>query len=138
VPVHEPTGLGLDLSGLDRGTVAHEMTIELLRASLSPVPLEALSRPRVDAAWRHLHDLATLFVAEVKSLTGARQEQQIRLGIGQVLDYAHAVRTDPPVGISAPKPVLVLEREPDDPRWSDLCESLGILLTWAPEFPGVR
>lgn len=98
VPVHDPTGLGLDLSGLDRGTAAHELTIDFLRARLAPVPLEALSRPRVDAAWRHLHDLATLFVAEVKSLTGARQEQQIRLGIGQVLDYAHAVRTDPPVG----------------------------------------
>lgn len=87
-PVHDPTGLGLDLSGLDRGTAAHELTIDLLRARLAPIPLEALSRPRVDAAWRHLHDLTTLFVAEVKRLTGARQEQQIRLGIGQVLDYA--------------------------------------------------
>lgn len=59
----------------------------------------------------------------------------MRLGIGQVHDYAHAIRTDPPVGISTARPVLVLERELDDLRWSDLCGSLGILLTWDPDFP---
>lgn len=79
-------------------------------------------------------DPTLLFTAEVKSLTGARQEQQARLGIGQILDYAYALRERPPADVSVVRPVLVLEREPDDRRWLNVADSLGILLTWAPSF----
>ncbi|MGC2996912.1 hypothetical protein ACPF8X_00475 [Streptomyces sp. G35A] len=34
-------------------------------------------------------DRTWIFMAEVKSLTGTSQDQHIRLGAGQVLDYAH-------------------------------------------------
>ena len=136
-PEHEPTGLGLDLSGLDRGTSAHQATVTLLVAHLAPIPVMGLSSPRVDAAWRAADEPTVLFVAEVKSLTGARQVQQVRLGIGQLLDYAHAVRERPPADVSAVRPVLVLEREPEDERWLSLASSLGILLTCAPTFPGL-
>lgn len=134
-PEHQPTGLELDLSGLDRGTSAHEATISLLIEHLDPTPAVGLTWPRVDAAWRSPDEAKVLFIAEVKSLTGARQDQQIRLGIGQVLDYAHALRDHTPAGISVVRPVLVLEREPEEARWLSLAESLGILLTWAPSFP---
>jgi hypothetical protein len=42
--------------------------------------------PQYDLAW-----LAgdTLYVAEVKSLTAANEERQLRLGLGQVLRYTH-------------------------------------------------
>ena len=134
---HEPTGLDLDLSGLDRGTSAHQAIVSLLVAHLAPTRAMGLTSPRVDAAWRSPDEPTILFVAEVKSLTGARQEQQVRLGIGQVLDYAHALRERPPAEVSVVRPVLVLEREPKDRRWLSLAASLGILLTWAPSFPGL-
>lgn len=57
-----------------------------------------------------------------------------RLGIGQVLDYCHAIRT-----LSTEKsiiPVLVVQRQPTDPKWVPLASSLGIVLTWPPEFAG--
>jgi hypothetical protein len=136
-PEHEPTGLDLDLSGLDRGTSAHQATLSLLVAHLAPIRAMGLTSPRVDAAWRSPDELTALFVAEVKSLTGARQDQQVRLGIGQVLDYAHALRERPPADVSVVRPVLVLEREPEDRRWLNLADSLGILLTWAPDFPSL-
>ncbi|USQ81569.1 hypothetical protein NF556_07965 [Ornithinimicrobium faecis] len=137
-PEHKPTGLDLDLSGLDRGTSAHQATLALLVAHLAPVPAMGLTSPRVDAAWRSPDEPTVLFVAEVKSLTGARQDQQVRLGIGQVLDYVHALRERPPAHVSVISPVLVLEREPEDRRWLNLADSLGLLLTWAPRFPGLR
>lgn len=136
-PEHQPTGLELDLSGLDRGTSAHEATISLLVEHLAPTPAMGLTWPRVDAAWRPPDETAVLFIAEVKSLTGARQDQQVRLGIGQLLDYAHALREHTPTGVSVVRPVLVLEREPEEMRWLGLAESLGILLTWAPSFPNL-
>lgn len=137
IPEHSPTGLDLDLSGLDRGTSAHQATVSLLVANLVPNQAMALTWPRVDAAWRAPGDPTVLFVAEVKSLTGARQDQQVRLGIGQVLDYAHALRQRPPKDVRVVRPVLVLEREPGDGRWLNLAESLGILLTWPPSFSGL-
>ena len=135
---HGPTGLDLDLSGLDRGTSAHQATLSLLVAHLNPIRAMGLTSPRVDAAWRSPIEPTVLFVAEVKSLTGARQDQQVRLGIGQVLDYAYALRERPPADVSVISPVLVLEQEPEDRRWLNLADSLGILLTWAPRFPRLR
>ncbi|MEK8227320.1 hypothetical protein NKG05_16350 [Oerskovia sp. M15] len=76
-----------------------------------------------------------LAVAEVKSLTGADQSQQIRLGIGQVLDYAVSLRACLPHGIGTIVPVLVLEKEPIDPdRWKAVAAVAGITLTWPPLF----
>jgi hypothetical protein len=49
-------------------------------------PLEG---PAYDLAWV-VSDILT--VCEVKSLTTANQASQIRLGLGQVLDYAFTLR----------------------------------------------
>ena len=137
-PRHDPTGLELDLSGLDAGTAAHQETLALLAAELAPTAAQTLSTPKVDAAWRSRADSAVLVIAEVKSLTGAHQAQQIRLGIGQVLDYAVTLRAGPPDGVETIRPVLVLEKEPDDPeRWEAVAAATGIALTWAPAFAGL-
>jgi hypothetical protein len=126
----------LDLNRLDKATAVHEATVGALLAHLSDQGVEVRSHapgaPAFDAGWSRGKDL---FIAEVKSLTGAREDQQIRLGIGQVLDYAHQLRTAHPR--RRLHPVLVLEKRPVDPRWSSLAQSVGIRLTWGPEFPDV-
>ena len=75
-----------------------------------------------------------MFIAEVKSLTGASEDQQIRLGIGQILDYAHQLQRARTSGQI--RPVLVLEKQPADTKWRSLAEASGILLTWSPHFVG--
>ncbi|WP_327421105.1 hypothetical protein OG763_09630 [Streptomyces sp. NBC_01230] len=126
----------MDLNHLDKATAAHESTVGALIDHLTRQGVEvhsyARSAPRFDAGWSNGTEI---FIAEVKSLTGASEDQQIRLGIGQVLDYAHQLRLGPS-GRSV-RPVLVLERKPADTRWSSLSEAVGIQLTWAPEFAGV-
>ena len=137
-PHHDPTGLALDLSGLDTGTAAHQETLALLTAALTPIVAQTLNTPQVDAAWRSRTDSAVLVIVEVKSLTGARQAQQIRLGIGQVLDYAVTLRSCLPNGVETIRPVLVLEKQPADPaRWEAVAAAAGIELTWAPDFAGL-
>lgn len=132
---HQPGALSLDLDKLDKGTEAHELTVAALVAHLArgrvQVRQPARQAPRFDAGWSRGDEV---FVAEVKSLTGGHEEQQIRLGIGQVLDYAHQLRLARTHGHV--RPVLVLEMCPTDPRWASLAEDSGILLTWGPDFPG--
>ncbi|MFE5600712.1 hypothetical protein ACFQ8O_16195 [Streptomyces coelicoflavus] len=126
--------LTLDLNRLDKATATHEATVGALLAYLSgqgiDVHTHAPGAPAFDAGWSRGGDV---FIAEVKSLTGAREDQQIRLGIGQVLDYAYQLRAAHPD--RRLHPVLVLEKRPVDPRWSSLARSAGIGLTWAPGFP---
>ena len=138
VPRHEPTDIELDLRGLDRGTAAHQRTLAMLVSHLSPTRAMALMTPRVDIAWLSRAEPGLLYVAEVKSLTGRRQDQQIRLGIGQVLDYAQALRERSPDGVTEIRPMLVLERRPDEHvRWCSVASSADIVLTWAPDFADV-
>ena len=60
-----------------------------------------------------------------KSLTLINQEQQLRLGLGQVLRFRHLLEQPsgrPTVG------VLALERKPADDAWMQLCNALGIVV----------
>jgi DDE superfamily endonuclease len=80
------------------------------------------SGPNFDLAWQKN---GTVFVAEVKSITVENEEQQLRLGLGQVLRYRQrlaALGYDPVVA------VLVPERQPCDPSWRELCQDLGVVL----------
>jgi hypothetical protein len=138
-PSYAPVDLNIDLSGLERGTAAHEDLLQLLMDHLAPVELRGpRSRgPQFDAAWWGHGEPPTLYVVEAKSLTGAREDQQIRLGIGQLLDYCRSVEGLDGDGAQKVVPVLVLERAPTDGRWADLTRSLGIILTYGPDFPGL-
>ncbi|AWT47914.1 hypothetical protein HXP45_20435 [Streptomyces actuosus] len=131
-----PGDLTLDLSRLDKATAAHEATIGALIAHLSRQDIEvhtyAPGAPAFDAGWSRGDEV---FVAEIKSLTGAREDQQIRLGIGQILDYTHQLRTAFPSTLI--RPILVLEKPPTDARWTSLAGSVGLRLTWAPGFSGI-
>jgi hypothetical protein len=61
------------------------------------------------------------YVGEVKSLHELNELHQLRLGIGQVLEFALRMKA---------KPLLILEREPARRFWLPLCEQVGILLIW--------
>ncbi|MEV5126071.1 hypothetical protein AB0K49_25255 [Streptomyces decoyicus] len=133
---HASGDLALDLKRLDEATAVHEATVGALIAHLSRQGIQACrpasGAPGFDAGWSRGEGI---FVAEVKSLTGAREDQQIRLGIGQILDYAHQLHGQHPSAVI--RPVLVLEKHPSAVRWTALADSVGLRLTWAPDFSGI-
>jgi predicted RNA-binding protein with PUA-like domain len=92
-------------------------------AGYTPVDPESPIDPAFDLAW---FVGQTLFVVEVKSCTQDNQTQQLRLGIGQVLDYEDTLLAR---GCTV-QPVLYLEEQPADPRWSALAQRHGIQLIW--------
>jgi predicted RNA-binding protein with PUA-like domain len=79
--------------------------------------------PDFDLAWET--PLATV-VVEVKSCTKANEVRQLRMGIGQVLDYEDTLRARG----RAVQPVLYLERAPSDARWVQLAERHNVRLVW--------
>jgi len=70
-------------------------------------------------------------VAEVKSITPANEERQLRLGLGQVLRYRQVLTTRGSV-----RPILAIERAPQDVSWSTLCSELGVRLVWPGHWHG--
>ncbi|MDA1003156.1 MAG: hypothetical protein O3B31_07375 [Chloroflexi bacterium] len=88
----------------------------------SPEPGE----PAFDVGW---WDGLTFVVGEVKSLqSGLPSVSQLRLGLGQVLDYQDDLRQR---GITV-RAILAVETEPQA-RWPRVCLENGVVLVW----PGV-
>jgi hypothetical protein len=121
---------------IDRGNQGHASTQDALAAFLreiGAVPRSPASgEPNFDVGW-FLGD--RLWVAEIKSTTDANEEHQLRLGLGQVLRYRHALATATDRNVVA---VLVPEREPTDPTWHPLCEALGVVLVFPGAFERLR
>lgn len=82
---------------------------------LSPSPVE----PRYDLAFVTAD--GSVAVVEVKSATAANLELQLRLGLGQVLWYAHRLQQL----FDVVHPVLALELDPPA-GWSDLLTVHGV------------
>ncbi len=135
-----------DPDKIDRGTEAHKETQDALADALRKANLEPRSPkpgdPSFDVAWRGKAG-AVAFVGEVKSLTDENETGQIRLAIGQVLDYVHKLdslrKADslPPhwKGIQAVRAVVAVERQPSKvDHWTGLCEQHGIILTWPEKY----
>lgn len=72
------------------------------------------------------HDGA-LVVAEIKSCTEANLEGQLRLGVGQLLRYAHQLRQNH----ARVRPVLVTQLEPPA-DWKSLLSELGVVAVHQP------
>jgi len=137
-----------DPDKMDRGTTAHKNTQDALAQALRKADLKPrsprLGDPAFDIAWRDDAAGGTAFICEVKSLTGENEIGQIRLAIGQVLDYVHRLdslrEADslPPhwKSVHAVRAVVAVERRPaGDVHWSGLCERHGIILTWPEKYP---
>ena len=121
----------VDPNNVDRGLRGHALTQEGLAELVRAHGLEPLSPgpgdPNFDLAWR---DDKGVTVVEVKSLTSANETGQIRLGLGQVLDYqALLERSGDPV-----RPILAVECKPLDDRWQRLCQRHGVDLVWPETF----
>ena len=132
----EDEAIGIRLAGtrefdpdvMERASRAHrELQNHLARwlrdHGLTPVsPTES---PWFDVGW-WVDDV--FWVAEVKSLSVENEAHQIRLGLGQVLDYVHQLAG---FGLAI-RAALVVEEEPAGGRWADLCAAHGVVLTWPP------
>ena len=122
----------VDPDVVDRGVRGHAVTQNRIADHLrereievrSPLPAE----PRFDLAWT-AGDLT--YIAEIKSLTAENEENQLRLGLGQVLQYRYLLEK----GGRKVVPVLVPENEPRDGDWLGLCEQCGVILIWPESAP---
>jgi hypothetical protein len=125
--VAEREPFATDPDVVERGTRSHARLQNRLAADVASAGLVPLSPgagdPPFDLAWR---DGADLHVAEVKSTTAMNEEHQMRLGLGQLLRYRHALSAD---GTTV-RATLYFERRPADAQWSELCQSLGVTLRW--------
>lgn len=112
---------------VDRGLRGHAATQNALARFLAGQGIAArrpsASEPDFDLAWVHR---GWWYVAEVKSLTGANETKQLRLALGQVLDYQDRLLTRH----SNVRAVVVVERRPTDSRWIQLCERHEVTLVW--------
>jgi len=114
-----------------RGAAAHVKTQNaiadvLLRYGLSPLSNRG-GGAAFDLAWEWS---GILHVAEVKSVTRANEERQLRLGLGQVLRYRDLALAE---GLSATA-WLIAERPLVDESWLRLCAQLDVQLTWPDGF----
>lgn len=134
---HDLSLLDVDLSALDRGSQAHEDVLAALLTHLAPTSIHRIDRPQVDAAWIDAHDPSMLHIAEVKSLTDGNQDQQLRLGVGQLLDYRQQLIRRPVPGTANVKAHLITETRPSDERWIELAQAVGLDLAWSPGFKGI-
>jgi len=112
---------------VERGLRGHSQAEAALAAALRRFGTEPLSpadgEPPFDIAW--VWD-ATLFVAEVKSVTPDNEEHQLRLGLGQLLRYVHWLSGLYPR--YAVRGVLVPEQGPSDCAWGEVCRGAGVHL----------
>jgi hypothetical protein len=116
----------VDPALVERGLKGHADTQNELAQVLRQAGIEPKSRlprePNFDLAWE---TEGTVFVAEIKSITDDNEEEQLRLGLGQVLRYRQHLRG---LGHDRVVAVLVPERAPRDSSWGDLCHELGLVL----------
>jgi predicted RNA-binding protein with PUA-like domain len=116
-----------DPDAVGRGWRAHRRLqnrlSELVRSAGYEPRRSTAADPDFDLAWTTPWGVV---VVEVKSCTKANEVRQLRLGIGQVLDYEDVLRARG----QAVQPALYLERAPSDSRWMPLANRHNIRLIW--------
>jgi hypothetical protein len=115
-----------DPNALDRATLEHERVqnrLAELAAGYGLEPLRVDRGPDVDLAWADREDRT---VVEVKTITARNETRQLRLGLGQLLDYHDQLTR---VGDDA-RLILAVDRKPSNDRWPSLLNRLGIRLIW--------
>jgi hypothetical protein len=128
--VGERDPFSIDPAIVERGLRSHAATQNALSDFLKNSQLIPLSpgpnEPNYDIAWKHNDEI---WIAEIKSVTSANEEKQLRLGLGQILRYCQILKTK-----GNTHGILVIERAPSDPTWIDLCEAHNALLVWPEVF----
>ena len=130
VAISKADPFSVDPALVERGVKGHARTQNLLAAYVDSCGAEPRSPapddPNFDLAWKWN---GVLYVAEVKSLTAANEEKQLRLGLGQVIRYQHILGSEREV-----RAVLAVERAPSDDSWQSLCTSHSVQLVWPDSF----
>lgn len=126
-----PIELRIDIDALEKGTKRHEATRNALAQFLTAAglpPREHGLDAAFDLGW--VGPDGALWIAEVKSLARTSERQQLRLGLGQLLEYRHSC-TRPGQVVRA---ALVVEQEPVDLRWVGVCAAVDVVLAWPDRF----
>ncbi|WP_157621799.1 hypothetical protein [Serinicoccus hydrothermalis] len=134
----EPVLVPWNADAIDRGTKAHkdlevEVAAHVRESGLLPLSPCGGDEP-FDVAW--VAD-SVLYVCEVKSLTDANQESQLRLGLGQLLAYLFRTKAEHWPDIDRMRGVLAVEGPPKRLDWVDIRAEHGVTLTWPGRFPEV-
>ncbi len=117
-----------DTDVMERASLSHRVLQNKLARWLREhdlVPISPTGPPRFDVGW---WSADVFWIAEVKSLRVQNESHQIRLGLGQVLDYLHQLAER---GVNA-RGVLAVEAQPTGGHWPALCAQHGVVLTWPP------
>jgi hypothetical protein len=115
------------------GAVVHHALCQQLAQRLSSRALRPLEPraidPQFDLGWRD----GPLHIVEVKSLSVGSEDHQLRLGLGQVLEYRHriALREGQSPGV-----FLAVERPPKRRYWAGACQDAGVRLVFGPRWVG--
>lgn len=108
---------------LERAVQSHAQIQNAVAQAATEIGLRpwspALTGPAFDVALSQGDE--HVFVVEVKSATAENLEFQLRIGLGQVLRYAHQLRSD----AYTVHPVIAIEMRPDD-SWVSLLQDLGV------------
>lgn len=86
-------------------------------------PLDPAGEPFFDVAWKAR---GRVHVCEVKS-TRNSEVHQIRLGLGQIIQYGTMLAK---AGLGEVRLSLLVETDPVDPLWKEICESVGVTIFW--------
>jgi hypothetical protein len=111
-----------DPSLLDRALQIHALTQNVVANWVMASGLTPLSPNEFtcdfDLAWDSPNGKV---VCEVKSISDANEKHQFRLGLGQVLEYAHSLDA---------LPVLFFSRKPTNVKIIDIAKSAGVRVLW--------
>jgi hypothetical protein len=133
----------IDPNELDRSLRAHAKAQNALARELQARHIKPLSPNRSSGSPEPDFDIAwlvsgNLWVAEVKSLHPTNEVHQLRLGLGQILDFQHAILSQHTrVSFERLQPVLLVDIAPSKTRWVELCQQQGVILTWPHEWQGL-
>jgi hypothetical protein len=119
----------------DRATAKHRQLENWLIGRVEAeglVPLDPDGSVEYDLAWAERD--GSLSVCEVKTTSG-HEDRQLRLGVGQILQYTAHLSRDWAAPVT---PVVLVEEEPSDPAWPDICRDHGIVLTWPGRWRAAR
>jgi hypothetical protein len=115
----------IDLDLLQERTAKHEDLVRELAAAVAGAGFKPKRPTRADLAWR---EEGRDVVAEVKTLPAKFDDHQLRLGLGQVLQYRTETSVVSDLSVNA---VLWVEREPEEADvWVAVCTSAGVRLAW--------
>lgn len=130
-PIEESPVWEYDPSERDRATLEHRLLENWLISRVREEglqPLDPVRGPQFDLAWMVGE---TLVICEVKTTSGD-EVKQLRLGLGQVLHYRAQATRDTSMNVRA---ALLVESQPQDGIWQELCEYLEVVLFWPDDGP---